>query len=168
MGALFKAPEKSMEILCDKYPDAARTKDKEGYTPLHLACENGAEAGVVKILLNAFPDAVWAKSQYDMTPLHFACSQNADAAVIRTLLMDGDPRVCQLTDMLGHTPLHMAIMGLAPYEVIELLVASSPETVLAKTQKGELPLEIAQRKRAPSEVLELLEKMIERLVAEDD
>jgi hypothetical protein len=39
---------------------------------------------------------------------------------------------------------------------------------LAKTQKGELPLEIAQRKRAPAEVLELLEKMIERLIADDD
>jgi len=66
--------------------------------------------------------------------------------------------------MLGHTPLHMALMGLAPYEVIELLVASAPETCVAKTQKGELPLEIAQRKRAPSEVVELLEKMIERLL----
>ena len=56
------------------------------------------------------------------------------------------------------------VMGLAPYEVIELLVASAPETCVAKTQKGELPLEIAQRKRAPSEVVELLEKMIERLL----
>jgi len=79
------------------------------------------------------------------------------------LLVEGDPAVCRLTDMLGHTPLHMALMGLAPYDVIELLVASAPDTVVAKTQKGEYPLEIAQRKRAPAEVIELLEKMIERL-----
>jgi ankyrin repeat protein len=116
-------------------------------------------------LLLTFPDAVHATSQYDMTPLHFACSQNCDPEVIKVLLIEGDPTVCRLTDMLGHTPLHMALMGLAPYEAIELLVASAPETVVAKTQKGELPLEIAQRKRAPAEVIELLEKMVERLMA---
>ena len=125
---------------------------------------NGAEAAAVSALVTTFPDAVHATSQYDMTPLHFACSQNADAEVVKVLLVEGDTAVCRLTDMLGHTPLHMALMGLAPYPVIELLVASAPETVVAKTQKGELPLMIAQRKKAPAEVQELLEKMIEKLM----
>jgi hypothetical protein len=163
MGALFKAPEDSMKLIAEKFPKAAQIKDKEGYTPLHLACENGASAGVIKLLLETFPKAVFAKSQYDMTPLHFACSQNADPAVIKVLLVDGDPDTCRMTDMLGHTPLHMALMGLAQYEVIELLVASAPDCVVAKTQKGEIPFEIAQRKRAPAEVMELLGKMIEKL-----
>lgn len=168
MGALFKAPRRSMELLCNKYPTAARIKDKEGYTPLHLACENGAEAGVVKLLVAAFPDAVYASSQYEMTPIHFASTQNADVDVIRAILGARDASICKLTDMLGHTPLHMALMGLAPYDVIELLVASCPETVWTKTSKGELPLEIAQRKRAPGEVLQMLEKVMERLLVEND
>merc|ERR1712154_207451 len=155
MGALFKAPKESMELLCDKYPLAARIKDKEGYSPLHLACENGAEAGVVKLLVDAYPLAVYATSQYEMSPIHYASSQNADVHVIRALLdgVEDCASLCKLTDVLGHLPLHMALMGLAPYEVVELLVASCPETVWMKTNNGELPLEIAQRKRAPGDVL---------------
>jgi len=163
MGALFKSPEDSMKLLAEKFPKAAQIKDKEGYTPLHLACENGGSAGVIKLLLATYSKACFAKSQYDMTPIHFACSQNADPAVIKALLVDGDPETCRMTDMLGHTPLHMALMGLAPYEVIELLVASAPDCVVAKTKKGELPLEIALRKRAPTEVMELLAKTIDKL-----
>jgi len=169
MGALFKAPLGSMELLCKKYPMAARIKDKEGYTPLHLACENGAEAGVVKLLVKAYKYCVYATSQYEMTPLHFASSQNADVGVIRAILEGvNDNSVCTMTDMLGHTPLHMALMGLAPFDVIELLVKTCPETVWTKTSKGELPLEIAQRKRAPGDVLKTLELIMERLLVAND
>jgi ankyrin repeat protein len=170
MGALFKAPRASMEILCNKYPMAARIKDKEGYTPLHLACENGAEAGVVKLLVEAYPDVVYVTAAYEMTPIHFASSQNANVGVIKALLegVDNDPAICKLTDMLGHTPLHMAIMGLATDDVIELLVAACPETVWTKTKKGELPLEIAQRKRYPGALLEMLEKSMEKFLLEND
>jgi len=77
MGALFKAPK------------AAQIKDKEGYTPLHLACENAAESSVVQQLVSTFTDAVYATSQYDMTPLHFACSQNTDLQVAKVLLVIG-------------------------------------------------------------------------------
>jgi len=167
MGALYKAPVQSMELLCSKYPLAARIKDKDAYLPLHLACENGAVADVVRLLLQAYPLSVYASAQYGMTPLHFAVGQNANASVVRSLLdAAGENSVCKAVDLLGNTPLHCALMGLAPYEVIELLVAYCPETVWTKTQKGELPLEIAQRKRAPPDVLQALEKMMERLLVE--
>jgi len=163
MGALFKASEKSMKVVLKAFPRAVRVKDKEGYVPLHLACENGADASVIKVLVEAFPDSVHAEAKYSMTPLHFACSQNPDASVVRVLLVDGDPGVCRLPDALGHVPLHMALMGLAPYDVIELLVASAPDTVFSRNQKGELPLDIARRKRAPPEVEGLILKMMEKL-----
>eukprot|EP00536_Pseudo-nitzschia_multiseries_P013265 jgi/Psemu1/211089/e_gw1.554.7.1 len=139
MGALFRAPLRSMELIASKYPQATQIMDKDGYTPLHLACEN-------------------------------ACgSDNQNVRVIRAILESaGDNSICKSLDMLGHTPLHMALMGLAPYEVVELLVASCPETVWTKTTKGELPLEIAQRKRAPADVSELLERMMERLLVEQE
>jgi len=169
MGALFKAPRKSMELLCNKYPTAARIKDKDGYTPLHLACENGAEAGVVDLLVNACPKVVYAAAQHtEMTPIHLASSKDADIGVIRVLLEAAtDSSICKLTDMLGHTPLHMALLGLASYDVIALLLTSCPETVWIKTNTGELPLEIAQRKRASGEVLEMLENLMERLLVEN-
>jgi len=167
MGALFQSPLGTMELLADKYPKAAQIKDKDGYTPLHIACENGAGSAVVKLLVNMFPDCVFSAAQYQMMPLHMASSQNANVRVIQALLdAAGDNAICKNVDMLGHTPLHMALMGLAPYDAVELLIASCPETVWTKTKKGELPLEIAQRKRAPAEVIQLLEKVMERLLVE--
>lgn len=168
MGALFKAPIQSMELLCNKYPMACQIKDKDGYIPLHLACENGASADVVRMLVQTYPLSVYATAQYGMTPLHFACSQNPSLRVIQVLLdIAGDSNICKVTDLLGHAPLHMALMGLAPYEVIEVLVAYCPEIVWMKTQKGELPLEIAERKRAPPEVVQVLEKVMERILLGD-
>jgi len=165
MGALYKAPEKSMELLCNKYPMACQIKDKDGYLPLHLACENGAGADVVRLLVQTYPLSVYATAQYGMTPLHFAASHNPNLRTIMVLLDSaGENSICKTTDLLGHTPLHMALMGLAPFDVVEALVEFCPEMVWMKTQKGELPLEIADRKRAPSEVLECLEKVMERML----
>jgi len=167
LGALFKAPLRSMELICNKYPLATRIKDKDGYIPLHLACENGAESDVIRLLVNAYPLSVFASAQYNMTPLHFCVGQNASASVVKALLeAAGDKSVCKAVDLLGNTPLHCALMGLAPFEVIEMLVAFCPDTVWTKTSKGELPLEIAQRKRAPADVLSNLESVMERILVE--
>lgn len=165
MGAIFKAPVQSMEILCNKFPKACQIKDKDGYIPLHLACENGAGADVVAMLVKAYPLSVYATAQYGMTPLHFAASHNPSLSTIQTLLdAASDSAVCKRTDLLGHTPLHMALMGLARFEVIEALVSFCPEAVWMKSSKGELPLEIAERKRAPSDVVKMLEKVMERIL----
>merc|ERR1712238_639899 len=163
----YVAPPESVQFLIQK--DPARIEDKDGYTPLHLACENGAEAGVVDLLVNACPKVVYAAAQHtEMTSIHLASSKDADIGVIRVLLEAAtDSSICKLTDMLGHTPLHMALLGLATYGVIELLLTSCPETVWIKTNTGELPLEIAQRKRASGEVLEMLENLMERLLVEN-
>lgn len=166
MGALFSAPTASMEVLCSKYPEACQIMDKDGYIPLHLACENGAESAVVLMLVNTYPPSVYATAQYGMTPLHYAASQNARLSVIRVLLdsTGGDNTICKTTDLLGNTSLHMALMGLAPLDVIQALVVFCPETVWMKSQKGELPLQIAERKRAPAETLQLLEKVMEQVL----
>jgi len=167
IGALYGAPHRSMELMCNKYPLATRIKDKDGYIPLHLACENGAESEVIRLLVNAYPLSVFASAQYNMTPLHFAVGQNANASVVKTLLeAAGENSVCKAVDLLGNTPLHCALMGLAPFDVIEMLVAFCPETVWTKSSKGELPLEIAQRKRAPADVLSTLESVMERILVE--
>jgi hypothetical protein len=167
LGALFKAPAQSMELICNKYPLATRIKDKDGSIPLHMACEHGAESEVVRLLVNTYPLSVYASAQYNMTPLHFAVSHEAKLSVVRAILeAAGEVSVCKAVDLLGHTPLHCALMGLASFDVVELLVAFCPETVWMKTNKGELPLEIAQRKRAPAEVLQILENVMERLLVE--
>ena len=169
MGALFKAPFSSMELVCNKYPMACQIKDKDGYIPLHLACENGASRDVVNLLVSTYPSSVYAAAQYGMTPLHFAASHNNPTTrfVIQTLLDsvgENSNILCKATDQLGHIPLHMALLGLAPFEVIEVLVSACPETVWMKTEKGDLPLALAERKRAPAECKLLLEQVMERIL----
>ena len=169
MGALFKSPFPSMELMCNKYPMACQIKDKDGYIPLHTACETGASRDVINLLVSTYPSSVYAAAKYGMTPLHFAASHNNTTTkdVIQTLLDSAGENseiVCKATDQLGHIPLHMALLGLAPFDVIEVLVAACPETVWTKTQKGELPLELAERKRAPATYKALLEKVMERIL----
>jgi len=170
MGALYQAPTRSMLILCKKYPMAARIKDKDGRIPLHLACENDAPAEVIRQLVQSYPLSVYTTGEYEMTPLHLACSKKARPDVVRAILEGadaGEESVCKATDLLGHTPLHIALIGLATYEAMELLIGACPETVWIKTNNGELPLDLAKRKRAPQNVLEILERTMERVLLEN-
>ena len=158
-----------MEILCRKYPMACQIKDKDGYLPIHLACENGASSNVVRLLTTTYQPSVYATCKYGMTPLHFAASHDPRKSVVQAILdAANEPTICKATDSLGHTPLHMALMALAEFEVVECLVTFCPETVWMKTNKGELPLEIAKRKRAPKEYTELLEHEMERILLEQN
>jgi len=171
MGALYGSPYTSMELLCNKFPKACQIQDKDGYIPLHLACENGAPENVLKTLVSACPQTIFASASYNMTPLHFVALNQATLSRISVLLDSaGSDAVecCKVKDSQDHVPLHMALMGLAPYPVIEALVAICPETVWYKTHKGELPLEIAERKRAPPDTVKILETTMERILLGDN
>jgi len=43
-----------VQLLIDRYPDGARTKDALGRLPLHYACSHGAPVEVVSALLESF------------------------------------------------------------------------------------------------------------------
>eukprot|EP00658_Telonema_sp_P-2_P000748 TRINITY_DN1026_c0_g1_i13.p1 TRINITY_DN1026_c0_g1~~TRINITY_DN1026_c0_g1_i13.p1 ORF type:complete len:696 (+),score=194.61 TRINITY_DN1026_c0_g1_i13:278-2365(+) len=68
-----------VELLLDRYPNAARETDAEGWLPLHYACTS-PDVMTVEMLLAAFPEGVQGITHQGELPLHFAC----DAAHRRT------------------------------------------------------------------------------------
>lgn len=91
--------------------------DKQGVTPLHLACRLGHD-DVVSTLINAGAD-VHKTAEESVTPLHVAARSNCLPAVV--LLLDAGAQV-DVSNNYGWTPLHMACMNGA-LEVCELLLA---------------------------------------------
>eukprot|EP00527_Entomoneis_sp_CCMP2396_P002780 CAMPEP_0198147040 /NCGR_PEP_ID=MMETSP1443-20131203/33062_1 /TAXON_ID=186043 /ORGANISM="Entomoneis sp., Strain CCMP2396" /LENGTH=249 /DNA_ID=CAMNT_0043811193 /DNA_START=23 /DNA_END=772 /DNA_ORIENTATION=+ len=49
----------TVQTLLKANPRAARGQDKEGITPLYVACCAGASVEIIELLLKAYPEAVW-------------------------------------------------------------------------------------------------------------
>lgn len=79
------------------------TKDSNGWTPLHYACQSG-DLEAVKILVES-NSKLDSYSNNKRTPLHFACSGNFPEIVEYLLNSSADPN---FKDSLGCTPLHLS------------------------------------------------------------
>jgi len=68
----------------------AMFQDEKGYTPMHMACLNGAPLNLVEALLQVFPQAAILNNQYGSLPIHLCCKcvdQNS-VSVLRALLSE--------------------------------------------------------------------------------
>ena len=86
-------------------------RQKDGYTPLHIAAMSGASSGLVhaiEALVSAGAD-VNAKAKNGITPLHEAAQYSTwNAGAIETLISAGADVNARESD--GYTPLHVAVM----------------------------------------------------------
>ena len=125
-------------------PEQARLLNKEGSTPLALACRFGASARCIRALVDAAPENVRCLLSSRGTPLHEAIiCESIGLDVIQILLetdenLEGSPRAAVMQDVDGHTPLHLLIRRRSPSHILmgsnshwmpffELLVKSCPE-----------------------------------------
>eukprot|EP00814_Leptocylindrus_danicus_P004727 CAMPEP_0116012318 /NCGR_PEP_ID=MMETSP0321-20121206/5057_1 /TAXON_ID=163516 /ORGANISM="Leptocylindrus danicus var. danicus, Strain B650" /LENGTH=269 /DNA_ID=CAMNT_0003481649 /DNA_START=29 /DNA_END=839 /DNA_ORIENTATION=- len=58
MAIYRRAPDNFCDTLIEAYPSAARIKGREGYLPLHWACQVGASLAVVEALIVEYPSAL--------------------------------------------------------------------------------------------------------------
>ena len=58
MAIYKRAPETLVIHLIEAYPSAARVKGREGYLPLHWACQMGSSLAVVEALIVEYPNAL--------------------------------------------------------------------------------------------------------------
>lgn len=124
----------------DQLATLSRTKARNGYSSLHLACTTGS-AWMVELLLMTGAD-VDSKCKMNRTPLYIACDSRyakfGDQNAILTLLLNHGASLDNL-DSNGDTPLHFAsIRGSA--ESIEMLLTRGAD-LDSRNVKGQRPLE---------------------------
>lgn len=124
---------------------ASQLPNKQGDTPLHIACRNGCD--IDNFLAYGGQQT---PNRDGITPLHLALKRK-DIELIKTLLMwDGQ----QLPDNEGNTPLHLACKWGDPKSV-EALVLSGGKQVPNK--KGLMPEQLVDGRKS-YEIVEILTK----------
>jgi Ankyrin repeats (many copies) len=65
--------------------DAARTKNKDGWLPVHFSCARGAQLQVVQYLMTACPSSLYERTlHYYEYPMHLAAGRvNANINVVK-------------------------------------------------------------------------------------
>lgn len=118
----------------------SRTKTRNGYSSLHLACITGC-AWMVELLLTTGAD-VDSKCKLNRTPIYIACDSRyakvGDQKAILTLLLDHGASLDNL-DSNGDTPLHFASIR-GSVESIEMLLARGAD-IDSKNAQGQRPVE---------------------------
>ncbi|KAK7463151.1 hypothetical protein BaRGS_00038263 [Batillaria attramentaria] len=127
-----------VEMLLNRGADAEKVT-LNGFTPLHLACQNG-HTRVVEILLNSSVDVDKATSK-GATPLHLA-SKNGHVTIVEMLLNRGADAEKVTLD--GATPLHFACQN-GHTRVVEILLNSKANVDKAMS-KGATSLHLASGK----------------------
>ena len=115
--------------LIAAWPEAAKEKDCEGDTPLHVALRetDGTPDAVVMALLAAWPDAAKEKNDGGFTPLDLALANNAPEAVVMALIAACPDAVKEIGKY--GTKLHIALENHAPDAVTMALIAAWPDAV---------------------------------------
>ena len=121
--------------IYSKNPDVINQTNKEGYSPLILACYHGNEE-VVKFLIDKV-DNINRTSNYG-TPL-MAAVVKGDIKIIEMLLSkNADTKIA---DVNGTTAMHYAVM-FKNYEAIKLLIEANADLKI-KDNRGQSALDYA-------------------------
>jgi len=133
--------------------------DKEGYLPLHHACEAQANATIIDKLLEIYPEGAKlvtkGEGKGDL-PLHLACMKSVTGDTAKALaariesvdlmieaMVNAYPEACTIKQR-GALPLHLACAHQFPLGAVTTLIKQHPDAckVLAEGS-GNLPLHLA-------------------------
>ncbi|KNC73732.1 hypothetical protein SARC_13711, partial [Sphaeroforma arctica JP610] len=67
-----------VESLIYTCPQSASVQDHLGWSPLHLACANGASPDAVECLIDADPSMLEARDKFGLAPIHRAVAGSND------------------------------------------------------------------------------------------
>ncbi|CAE7258892.1 ANKRD44 [Symbiodinium sp. CCMP2592] len=122
----------NLELLKSCGSDSLSEKTIEGWTPAHLAAENGHEAALHLVYVLA-PETLSAQDNKGTVPAHWAAVSGHEA-VLR-LLNEIAPETLSAKDNEGHVPAHAAAFH-GQEGTLRLLDELAPETLSAKDNDG--------------------------------
>lgn len=160
-ACVLQPPQNVIDTLLAAYPEAAKSRDQDGWHPVHCACFYGASDKVVNQLLNAYPKGGQAKDDEGRLPLHYACLKGASQDVVDVLL-GSFPKGAMSKDDEGRLPIHHACSKGAPEGVIDALLKASPKGAQSKDDQGRLPLHHACRKSSSERIIRTLLRVYPR------
>jgi ankyrin repeat protein len=131
-----------LNLLIDKYQEAAGHADNEGSLPIHLASQLRS-GEFCQILINAAPDSVSIVDSEGCMPLHYLCENDqvddTAATQVLKLLIDKYPEAIRHANNRGSLPIHLASRWRSS-ESVSVLVNAYPGSVSTPDVNGELPL----------------------------
>eukprot|EP01117_Protostelium_nocturnum_P016737 TRINITY_DN6690_c0_g1_i3.p1 TRINITY_DN6690_c0_g1~~TRINITY_DN6690_c0_g1_i3.p1 ORF type:complete len:310 (-),score=69.97 TRINITY_DN6690_c0_g1_i3:69-998(-) len=141
--ALHAAAGSSLEVTKFLLKKGAKVnvKNKEGLTPLHVACTSGG-SGIIDILLYNKADKN-ACNDMGVTPLHLACTSGSYYSV--DSLLSWSPDVNAIIPSSKLTPLHFAAQ-VGRKEIIRLLVNKKAD-IKSIDSEGRTPADLACNER---------------------
>lgn len=108
----------TMKLLFDGHPPSALVPNKDGCTPLHLACLYKSPLDVLQVLLESNPDATCMTNNRGQTPLFVALTVGSTIDALR-LLLKTRPDTVHTRDGSGTSPMalawNMMLMGKRVY-----------------------------------------------------
>ncbi|KAG7349718.1 ankyrin repeat domain protein [Nitzschia inconspicua] len=139
-----------LRVLLDADSSVVNKSDREGYLPLHHACEAGCDSDIIHMLLKSSRVTATALTgKYD-TALSLACSCNKSVASVK-LLVEAFPKALSLRNNYGFAPIHCVCRAHLPrMGIVEILLDAYPSSVFLKTNSGEAPIHLLSSNRGAS------------------
>ena len=117
----------------------------DGYTPLHLVCEEG-DLELVSLILSDREYRSDMQCSDGKTPLHSVCSSGKVSVSKRSkivrMLLAHQPSLVSAIDNTGHTALHFAVTT-GDSETVSLLLSAKASLINVQDDQGQTPLHYA-------------------------
>lgn len=131
-----------LEILISFYPEALSDADKEGWIPLHHACQNSGSVELIQCLILRYAGGLREKTFRGSLPLHCAAEKNNNIIIISYLLSQYSNGASEKGNN-NLLPLHCTVRGNSNFEIFEYIYSSFPQAIHIPDSLGRLPIHLA-------------------------
>ena len=126
--------------LLHYFPDAPRTVDRHGETPLHLLCHNtgvdeAPALAILKLLIKKYPHAVRHAANDGSLPIHFAAATKS--LPFCSMLIQAYPESAKKSNGNGALPFHLACVGVnSTLETVKYFYRLYPSAITHESTGG--------------------------------
>ncbi|KAH9103225.1 hypothetical protein AeMF1_020363 [Aphanomyces euteiches] len=125
-----------------------------------IRAEEGEWAELVDLAENV-PHSIMVPDEFGMLPLHWVCTESTVPLETLQTLLRVYPEACEMKNLSGMLPLHVAITSKLPGVHLNALVNAFPGSIYVKGgDSGLFPAEMARRCRLPDHSINVLKKSL--------